>query len=368
MMRLREIFDSDQAYEEFERLGGEHVLANMRQQQRNAEERQSADLGIVTMQLAIIELFRRRILSALDGTLPAWKRLELVTQWMNARRDIQHGTAEVLVSGEDEDRRTELVSKLAALGAKKFPKLAPDDRWQALMKSYDKDHDKALTTGELNALFEAADIGGWWRDQWVDGVMENVDANKDHKLSFAEISGIVAKAAKGAPVLKPNAPVPPIPKSAKSAATLSRREARTLARFFDMVASRVDLTNFSDANRALIEREAVLMTADPKPLTRTEARDLAILLMRSGAKTEPHLSPMSQADFALLEEESVKLAHVEVSMSEMPPPKKSASEIYAETAETYREAAKTWDMVSILVIGATLLWALDHDKKRGRRR
>lgn len=84
---VRAIFETADAYNDFVRIGGDNVLERVKQQQAQAARRKSQDLVMVTAQLAAVRLFRARMLTALGGVLPPWKRVEVVSQWMAARRD-----------------------------------------------------------------------------------------------------------------------------------------------------------------------------------------------------------------------------------------------------------------------------------------
>jgi len=103
------------------------------------------------------------------------------------------------MSGEKE----ELEAKVNALCMKRYGDTSPASM-KKLFMAYDKNGDGAINKKELKELLADADVGNsFTRGMWVDGVVKEIDADKDGFLVWEEY----AKSA-GIPVEEPAAPPP----------------------------------------------------------------------------------------------------------------------------------------------------------------
>lgn len=88
----------------------------------------------------------------------------------------------------EDPNAVELRTKITALAERRY-----GGDLRALFSAYDMDHDGALRAGELDTLFQNADIGTpFTRGMWVQGVMDRMDADHNQALTYAEIEIAIA--------------------------------------------------------------------------------------------------------------------------------------------------------------------------------
>jgi hypothetical protein len=99
--------------------------------------------------------------------------------------------------GKRMSREKELADKIEALLTKKYG--SPTTASQRLLfNEFDKDRDSKINKEELGQLLEAADVGNrFTRGIWVDGVMNNMDTDKDLKITWDEYVLAIEKAKRG---------------------------------------------------------------------------------------------------------------------------------------------------------------------------
>ena len=97
------------------------------------------------------------------------------------------------VAGEAEER--DLQQKINALTVSRYGAVSLDTT-KKLFLSYDADGDGKISKAELKKLLEDAGIGNWiTRGYWVDGVFDELDKDRDNKLTWEEY--LVARSKKG---------------------------------------------------------------------------------------------------------------------------------------------------------------------------
>lgn len=120
-----------------------------------------------------------------------------------------------------------------------------------LFSMYDEDSGGGLERPELAQLFSDAGIGNaLTRGLYVSGVFDALDVDKGGTLTRAELDGVLRSV---------DAP-PPTGKK-----PLTRAEARAIARRIAATDNPIDLSPFSQADVALIEEENLKLTNPPNP-------------------------------------------------------------------------------------------------------
>lgn len=104
-----------------------------------------------------------------------------------------------IVSGEAEAR--ELEQKFDALTIDRYGAVNLENT-KKLFMSYDADGDSKINKVELKSMLTDAGIGNWiTRGYWVDGIFDELDRDRDDKLTWEEY--LVARSKKGTGVTTP---------------------------------------------------------------------------------------------------------------------------------------------------------------------
>jgi Ca2+-binding EF-hand superfamily protein len=86
----------------------------------------------------------------------------------------------------DDDKRRELDDKITSLVATRF-----GGDYHAAFAHYDSDGDGTIDTKELKTLLHDAGIGnGLTRWAWVQGIIQELDADRDGGISWAEFEAV----------------------------------------------------------------------------------------------------------------------------------------------------------------------------------
>jgi len=104
-----------------------------------------------------------------------------------------------LVAGEAEER--EIREKFDKLTVERYGSVSLDNT-KKLFMSYDADGDGKISKPELKEMLSDAGIGNWvTRGYWVDGIFDELDSDRDGKLTWEEY--LVARSKKGTGVTPP---------------------------------------------------------------------------------------------------------------------------------------------------------------------
>lgn len=87
------------------------------------------------------------------------------------------------------DRRAELIEKIVALVDRDYA-----GGYFSAFNWYDRDHDGGLNKQELNELLKDAEVGTrLTRWVWVDGILNELDQDRDGRITFQEFESAIHK-------------------------------------------------------------------------------------------------------------------------------------------------------------------------------
>ncbi|MCE9529599.1 MAG: EF-hand domain-containing protein [Planctomycetes bacterium] len=88
----------------------------------------------------------------------------------------------------DQDKQ-ELREKMAAVVGARF-----GGDYEAAFRSYDADHDGAIEKDELKSLLSDAGVGSMWtRWAWAAGIIKEMDADTDERITWPEFAAAFEK-------------------------------------------------------------------------------------------------------------------------------------------------------------------------------